>query len=344
MRHMPFDELDRSPERNRQWIEQAVALIEPYESKRSRDADADFHEAQRASVVIATPDRSFTFFGSRHTNDTESQTVRDLRDDVREMFAIVSPGDVAFMVEGRHGDRFDRDIVLEEMEGIETAEEAVQKYGESGIAMWVVADYAKRGIEIDISSPERPELEIADEVRKEYPAEDIATYLIFRQWTTELGGRRAGEYSMIDLAKHCITYARLSGVDWIADQKSDEEIQGFLHDRPVLEAYAAHVAQQFLDGLSAKTGLILSLDDLRNRRVDDAAMQTINELVDPLDHANRQTNVNSVAARWNEERDRFLVRSIGNAMAQGKKPYVIFGASHALHCAPALEKLMNIVK
>lgn len=341
---MPFDERDRSPERKRQCIEEAVALVEPYDSKRSRDADAEFHEAKKGSVVISTPDRSFTFFGSRHTNDAGSQTVRDLRDDVGVILSVVLPENIAFMVEGRHGDRFDRDIVLEEMEGIETVEVAVQKHGEKGVAMWVVADYAKRGIEIDISSPERPELEIADEVRKEYSAEDIATYLMFRQWTSELGGRRAGEYSMIDLAKHCITYARLSGVDWIADKKSDEDIQGFLHDRPVLEAYAAHVAQQVLDGLSAKTGLILSLDDLRNRRVDDAAMQTINELVDPLDHANRQTNVNSVAARWNEERDRFLVRSIGNAMAQGKKPYVIFGASHALHCAPALEKLMNIAK
>lgn len=103
-----------------------------------------------------------------------------------------------------------------------------------------------------------------------------------------------------------------------------------------------HVAKQFLDHLNEKLGLSISLEDLKARRVDEVTMRVINQLSDPLDQANHQTDVNKISARWNEERDRFLVRAIGEAMNRGKKPYVIFGASHAIHCEPALQKLMAL--
>lgn len=332
---MSSHDLPTPKERN---IVAAIAAVESYDSPRTRQEDAAFAESRAASKVIKAPDRAFTFFGSRHTIDAESQTVKDLRADLREVMTLVHPEEVSLMLEGRYG-TFNHEAVVEQMRGIETVEEAVQKYGEGGVAMWLVADYAKRGVDMEISSSERPESEIAAEVRKDFASDDIATYLMLRQWTSELGGRRTGEYSTINFAKQCIGFAEISGVDWIADQKTEDEIRAFMHDRPFLEAYAAHVAQQFLAHLNKKLGLAISLEDLKNRHTDEVTMRVINELSDPLDHANRQTDVNKISARWNEERDRFLVRSIGEAMNRGKKPYVIFGASHAIHCEPALKKL-----
>jgi hypothetical protein len=117
-----------------------------------------------------------------------------------------------------------------------------------------------------------------------------------------------------------------------------------INDTVALEAYATLIAQQFLDGLNAKTRLSISSESLRNRNVDKATMRVIHQLSDPLNHGGNQTDVNRISARWNEERDKFLIRSIGEVMIRGKKPYIIFGASHAIHCEPALRKLAELVK
>lgn len=211
-------------------IQAAVAAVDSYESLHTRQEDAAFNESGAGSKIVTTPDRALTFFGSRHTIDAGSETVKDLRADLREMLTSIDPEDLCFMLEGRHG-MSGREII-ELMQGIETIEEAVQKHGEGGVAMWLVADYAKRGINIEISSPKRPESEIAAEIRKDFASDDIATYLMLRQWTSELGGRRTGEYSVIDFAKQCIGFAETSGADWIEDQKTEGEIRSFFARSP----------------------------------------------------------------------------------------------------------------
>lgn len=111
-----------------------------------------------------------------------------------------------------------------------------------------------------------------------------------------------------------------------------------------IETYANTVAQEFLTGLNVTLNLSVTLEQLRNREAHDVLMKEVNELSDPMDGAGRKNPINAVSARWNEERDKFLVKAIGSAMVRGKKPYVIFGASHAVHCNPALQKLAGLAK
>jgi hypothetical protein len=174
-----------------QIISDAVGLIDSYDGPRSREANSVFAESGKGSEIIKIPDRAMTFFGSIHTTNVESLTVKNLRADLRETISIVRPEELYFLIEGRHGE-CDRESVIREMKGIETVKESVQKYGESGVAMWLVAECAKRGVVIEISSPERPESEIAADLRKEFASDGIATYLMLRQWTTELSVRRTG--------------------------------------------------------------------------------------------------------------------------------------------------------
>jgi pheromone shutdown protein TraB len=52
-----------------------------------------------------------------------------------------------------------------------------------------------------------------------------------------------------------------------------------------------------------------------------------------------ESSINRVSAAWNTERDKHLVRQIADAKAQGKKPFVVFGASHAVSVEQALKAL-----
>lgn len=332
---------------NEQIIAEAVAILDAYDSPRARRANTEFHASGEASKVIKTPDRSLTFFGSFHTADSESQTVKDLRADLRETLSRIRPEDITLMIEGRHADEpYDREQALGDMEGVASIDEAIERFGESGVALWCVAEYARENppIAVEVSSPEAPEVNIANGLKAEFAAEDIAVYLVLRRWTTEFGGRRSGEYTVIDIARQLYYFSELSGVEWIHEKKSDQDLRAIL-DRPEeLNAYAENIVNQFLSGLNARLGLSVTLSQLRERRPGDVLMKEINKLSDPLDYGNRQTNVNKVAARWNGERDRFLVQSIAEAMKRGKKPYVIFGASHATHCEPALQVLAELAK
>ena len=194
------EQMQKTQEKTTETINTAVAALDGYGSDRVKLEHERMDTENASSHIIGLPNRDLTFFGSFHTTNPESPTVKELRDDLRETLSKVYPEEISFMIEGRYG-KCDRESVLEEMKNIETVEEAVEKDGEGGIAMWLVAEYAKRGIEIEISSPERPELEIGAEMRKEFASEDIATYLMLRQWTTELGGHRTGEYSVVDFAR-----------------------------------------------------------------------------------------------------------------------------------------------
>ncbi len=322
-------------------IDEAVGTLDAYDSERAREACRTMEEGGETSRIVALPDRRMTFFGSTHTNNPDSQVVADLRSDLRDCLSNVPAKDVSLMIEGRHGG-IDRDEAIRQMAGIETVEDAVRRYGEGGVALWVVAEYAKSGVKVEISSPEIPEEKVAEKLRSEFAADDIAAYLMLRQWTSEIGGRGRGEYSAVDFAKQALGYAELSGVEWIRGKKSDDEVRAILHDRAVLDEYVVVVGQQFLDGLNAKLGLAITLEQLRARQSDETMMKTINELSDPLDAAGRHSPINTISARWNAERDRYLVEEIGKEMARGKKPYVIFGASHVTHCEPALQKLAPI--
>lgn len=208
-----------------QIINDAVSLVDAYNSVRALQAERELNESGKESHIIALPKRRMTFFGSSHTINPDSETISDLRVDLRECLLSVPPNEIAFMIEGQHNG-IDREEVLRRMVGVGSIEDAIKNYGESGVAMWAVAEYHKKGIDIEISSPESPEFDIANTLRSEFTADDVAVYLVLRQWTSELGGRRAGEYSTHDFARFAFGIAQLTGVDWIQNMKSVDELRG----------------------------------------------------------------------------------------------------------------------
>lgn len=342
---MSQHDLPDSPEKmNEQIIAEAVGELKGFGSAEVLGFRNDSDPRQTSPEKLIKPlkmlafpsegPRKLTFFGVTHG---EEASITALRDDLRDgVLKDVDPEKIAFMIEGRHSERpYDREQALKDMDGITSIEEAIDKFGESGVALWCVADYARRNppITVEISSPEAPESDIANLLKSEFGADDIAAYLTLRQWTTEFGGRKSGEYSTLEFVKQAFHFSEVSGVDWIRDKKTEGEIRELMKDGRRFREYGVFVGQQFLDGLNAKLGLSITLEQLQGRQQDDVLMQAINDGMS-----------SELSDRWNTERDKFLVKEIGNAMIRGKKPYVIFGASHAVHCEPALQKLVELAK
>lgn len=339
-------------------IGEALSSLDGFASERSKAllAEMDLNQEKR---LITGPNRAFTFFGAWHTNDAKSSTAQSLRTDLVKLFDQdhdrQDPRKIVFMIEGKHGG-FSREKAIKEMETVRSWQEAVEQSGESGVAMWFVKKYAEMGKKVEITSPEIDHDAVIETLKAEgFKSEEIAAYLALRQFTSDIGGdhlRGDRNAALHHFSRTFFDFQRETGVGWIKEMKSIEELQAL--DQPQMEAYKEKVTQQFLDGLNTwlkNNGLttrdIVHYDALLDRNRADASMEDINDLSDPMDQPDagrspRNSVINKISARWNTERDKYLVVQIGKAMAKGKKPYVIFGASHLAHCDSALQKLAVI--
>ncbi len=332
-------------------VDEALKLLDGYQSDRAKAGNKEFGDG-KASHIIEFPNHDLTFFGSRHTNNPESATIADLRSDIRECLESVHPEELSFMIEGQHG-TYTRQMALDSMRGIETVEDAVVAHGEKGVALWLVAQYENRNppIHVEISSPEMPEEDIIENLTKDFKPDELATYLTIRQLTSFVGGHfkmdadRLGQF-----ARTAYHLQQLTGVTWIKDFKSGAEIIELFKDEKAMKDYQKQIAIEFTDGLNEfmKTSgligynLIPNIEEFISRdQPPSQTMTDINELHDPGDSANRQSVINRVSDRWNSERDKFLLKTIATTIDAGKKPFVIFGASHAINLEPALKKIME---
>lgn len=341
-------------------IDEAVASLDGFASDRSKALRAEM-DSQPEKRLITAPDRALTFFGVWHTNKPDSPTAQLLHADLVKLVDHEQdrqdPRKIVFMIEGKHGG-FDREEAMKEMEDVQSWQEAVEKSGESGLAMWFVSKYAEIGQEVEITSPEIDQRAVIETLKAEmFKPEEIAAHLALRQFTSDIGGDRLKgdrNAALHHFSRTFFDFQKETGVGWIKDVKSVDEIKAL--DQPQVEAYQKEITQQFLDGLNTwlkDSGLttrdVINYDALLDRNRADASMEDISELSDSMDQPingrpPRNSALNRIAARWNTERDKNLVGQIGKTMASGKKPYVIFGASHAAHCEPALQKLAAIDK
>lgn len=338
-------------QRNQEVIHQAVQSLDAYDSDRAKAANIEFERGGDESYIITLPDRKLTFFGSYHTNNFESPAIKSLRSDLREVLSSLDPKELVFMIEGRYAG-IDTAKAVREMSNVSSQEEAVRQNGESGVALWTIAEYKKAGIEISITSPEKPEQEIVEVLKDEgFSGNDIAGYIALRQISQYFrkDGKQMARDTILDrLAREFYSQQLLTGSDWIKDFRSEAEIAEL--SSLEVEKYKRQIAGEAIEGLNGwlKTNSLLDHDVVNLEGIlkqDEASvkMEDVNELQDPHDAAGRRSQTNIVAARWNTERDKHLVEQIGKAMAAGKKPYVIYGASHATHCEPALRSLEGIV-
>lgn len=347
-------ENERGSERERQnqeVIAEAVRSLDAYDSERARAASQELERSNDESYIVKLPDRKLTFFGSYHTNNPDSSTIKKLRADLRETLSTTNPGEIVFMVEGKYAG-IDTEKAVEEMSEVTSLEEAIKRHGESGVALWIVAEYQRQDVEVKITSPEKPEHEIVDTLKRDgFSGNDIVAYLSLRQISQYLrkDGQKMVRAAILDrLARESYDQQLLTGSDWIKDFRPADEILQLPPQE--LEKYKLQVAGEAIEGLNtwlrSRSQLdhdVVNLEAILEQDESAVSMADVNEFQDPLDEAGRGSQLNAVAASWNTERDKYLIEQIGKAMAAGKKPYVIYGASHATHCEPALEKLANIV-
>ncbi len=333
-------------------VDEALKLLDGYQSDRVKARHKEFGDA-KPSHIIRYPNRVLTFFGSKHVNDPALATIVELRSDIRECIESGHPEKLSFMIEGQHGTYYTRQMALDSMVGFKTVEDAVVEYGEKGVALWLVAHNENRNppIHIEISSPEMPEEDIIENLKKDFKPDELATYLTIRQLTSFVGGHfKMDDDRLGQFAKTAHHLQQLTGVTWIKDFKSVEEITELNKDEQKMGEYKKQIAIEFTNGLNEfmKTSGLINYDLIPNieefisrDQPPSQAMTDISELHDPGDGANRQSVINRISDRWNIERDKFLLKSIATAIDAGQQPYVIFGASHALHLEPALNLIMN---
>jgi hypothetical protein len=116
--------------------------------------------------------------------------------------------------------------------------------------------------------------------------------------------------------------------------------------KPLMEKITAEFAQganesfQKLAGMEKKP-LIPSKETLLSRDGTSIPMEAVNDLHDPADAKGKGSVINEISAAWNNSRDKYLVRSINDALKQGKKPFVLFGAFHTTVIKPAVAELVK---
>lgn len=304
-------------------------------------------------IVTSANDR-LELFGLTHTYNPDSDVVRALKDDLGR-FLDANPGSVHIMIEGRSG--LNEEVLAKLQASIENPDDAVRQFGEAGVAIW---ESKNRGPDVKITSPEKDESEIVEVLKAQgFASEDLASYLALRRFANifRKEGVKKSRAEILDLlARDFYNQQRITGVTWIQDYKSEEDLIAMmdrdskLPEPKEMPVYMETIVRQSLQGLNTwltrpkdEGGVlnqdIVSFDGLLNQDQEQVKMSDIDDLHDPLDANQRNSRINAVSAAWNGERDKFLVEQIGRAMAQGERPYVIFGASHVSHIGPAVQEL-----
>ncbi len=332
-------------------VQAAIDSVVAYDD--SRNIEKHERLKHEPFYIVKNIEAGVTFFGSVHTNDSQSETVQRLQTELDRYFESADSATASVMVEGLHSGDVTNQI-KGMIETIETMDEAVGMYGERGAVLWYVKEARQKGLKVDILSPEKPEDEIISELKNDgFREGELAMYLTLRQLTSEIGQEHfspeTADEALQKFARIFFSIDQLTGADWIQDKKEEGEILGLLQNEPeVFKVYTRTVVEQYLDSMNAfastlgvKDTIISSVENLISRNPDNVSMGDINELHDPLDLAGRDSVINRVSARWNTKRDEYLVEQIADAVNSEKKPFIVFGASHAIALEDSIEGLVK---
>jgi hypothetical protein len=340
---------------NASLIEAAIASLDAYDSPRAKEAND--RRGDSGYEFVTSADGHLELSGVTHTYNPDSEVVRALKDDLGR-FLDANPGSVHVIIEGRPG--LNEEMLAKMQASIENPEDAVRKFGEAGIAIW---ESKNRGLDVKITSPEKDESEIVEVLKAQgFASEDLASYLALRRFTDifRKEGAKKSRAEILDLlARDFYNQQRITGVTWIQDFKSEEDLIAMmdrdskLPEPMEIPVYMETIVRQYLQGLNTwvtrpkdEGGVlnqdIASFDGLLNQDEDRVSLPDINDLHDPLDANHRNSRINAVSAAWNGERDKYLVVKMGEARTRGENIYVIFGASHVSHIGPAVQELEKI--
>ncbi len=295
------------------------------------------------------------FFGTAHTSDIESPFISGLRTQRAKFLKNVPPEKVVFMVEGM-SDGMDIQKANEMLVGIENEDEAIKKFGETGALMWTAKEQG-----IEITSPEIPENQIVQELKNQgFNQEEIALTFLLRDITSSVGrmpdnprDEAFRQESLKNFAREFFYLQNLTGITWIKDLKKGEDLAEIAKDPKKLREYMQSVIEEALQGankaFSKMSGmsdkkLIPSLDALLNRDKQQIPIEDVNALYDPLDEKGLNAITNQIASAYNLARDKYLTTKVFETLKDGKSPFIVYGASHAITIEPALEETASQFK
>ncbi len=291
-------------------------------------------------------DQRVTFFGCHHIKSPDDPQIPVLRSSLEEFLKKVPKEHVLLMIEGMHGDG----SLKVWMQGIETEEQALKKFGEGGAVIWAAS---KLGL--DVTSPEASEPDMVQElIRGGYKREDIALCFVLREFTTRIGrapndprDEKFRHDSLMHFAKDFYHTQELTGVGWIKEKRSKKELMAMAKHPAELEAFAAKVVTDFIQQLNQRFQtlprmkgrlLVPSMEALLNRDVTQIPIQAINTFFDPAADDQRKAVTNIISARIAFMRDQYLIKRVAEAAEEKKSIFVLFGKSHAVAIEPALKK------
>lgn len=290
--------------------------------------------------------------GTMHSNDPESAMIKGVKDRVVAYLDATPVEEALLMIEGMHGG-LSRETLDATLAGVSSEAEAIQKFGEPGLLMWTAKE---KGIEI--TSPEAPDNEIIADLSKDgRDNQDIAMSLLVRELTSSIGQEKAKLPDDVALyfARMFSHIENLTNPGWIsAETKKEIETAVAAKDMGTLSELALKIIEEFTQGANerfqtypsvAGKKLFPSVGGLlkRNRGVPEdqqVALDDVNKLSDPVSGSDAPTN--QILKVWNQKRDEYIVRQVDDAMRRGKKPLVVYGATHTFAIAPAVESLVTL--
>lgn len=322
----------------------AHELIGPYNSEKNREA----HEKKgtEPTYIVGGHDSPLEFFGLRHTQDKESLQAQLLEEHL-EIFISTHPNTHIF-IEGMHG--MDEEYLARIAEELGSEDEAMRRYGESGLALYKWREARAQNPALTISSPEASNQDIADAVEtRGHSKEAIVAYLSARDIQGFINFKGSKDLH-IAMAQFLYTLREDANLPWTTSMPSGEEMKRLSTDDPeTFKRQTEILMEEHLEGLSEylnKQGIDIHirLSDLLEAQADGVLHRTMGQILDPMDFSGVQSEVNGVAADWNRERDIFLTKQVEESLTRGESPFIIFGSSHAIATEGAMNELMKRYK
>lgn len=328
-------------------IKDAINLIEPYNSERNIKQ----HEVmgENPTYIVGSINEGALFCGVRHARDIESPTIGIVEDQLTTYLDQVPPEKATIMIEGMHS-KTEPDELKAEYAKLTSREDAIGLYGEKGAVMWRLKELSDQGTDIEITSPEEPDEEIVTNlVEKGVDLDAITGYLSLREAMAVIQAKAFSKDLRNDIGRSFYSVLEQTNSTWGGRLPPKEHLLNlWATDRPAFDALTDHVLDQFFNSFNdylhsiGLADVTINYDTLTAATFDDEFSRKVSAAMDPMDFSDKDLPTNKASGAWNTERDRFLVRRMGDKMAKGKVPLVIFGASHAISTEPAVGKLIEV--
>jgi hypothetical protein len=322
----------------------AHELVGPYNSEKNRETHEE--KGKLPFYIIGSPTESLEFFGIRHTQDAESPQAQLLAEHF-DTFLTANPNAHIF-IEGMHG--MDEEYLSDLADELTSEKEAVERYGESGMALFRWKQERDKNPQLKLSSPEASNQDIAEALESRgHSKEAIISYLTARDLQGFITFK--GDKDLhVAMAKFLYTMREDAGLPWTTSMPGSEEIKR-LHseDTKEFKRLVEEMMEEHLQGFSRylnehQIDLDIQLSDLLEAKPHGVLHSTMSHITDPMNFKGIDSPVNGVAADWNRERDIFLTKKVEESLANGESPFIVFGSSHAIATEDAMNELMKRYK